>query len=106
MAITIGSDPEFLVTLRDTNDVLGAREFLSYGGEIGCDGHATTGELRPPCAETPIAHTDIISRSLAGLEHKLRHHLRERGLSRENYTIIGGSGFNTNPVGGHIHFGM
>lgn len=94
--LSIGADPEFEI-IDDTNKLVGAQYVLpKRDGEIGCDGHADTGEFRPKPGRNPL----ILSRNIKRLVRKLNSMPGVRG----NQVWAGGGVKVT--TGGHIHFGM
>ena len=88
----IGADIEFLM-LTPSFEIQNARDTLQENNEIGYDGHAETGELRPAPADIPEELYENIKTLLKKLNNKI-----------DRKTIVkGGCYFNT-PIGGHIHF--
>jgi len=112
--LTIGSDPEFLlVEIRASGEqhllpaysIALARTNFS---QIGCDGNTTLGELRPKPSKDPIAHFKNIK---ALITISRRRYLRDTwhrkfGNSTALEMRAGSTGSLSNPLGGHIHFGI
>jgi hypothetical protein len=90
--IKLGADPEFEVSNSsgarlDASTIHG----LAYSGELGRDGAAVVGEIRPPPGD-PSEVVNNISRILDEANRVLR-----------GYDMYAGSG-KRYPIGGHIHF--
>lgn len=94
--LTIGADPEFEIVDED-NRLIPAHDLWGMTGEIGCDGHTSTGELRPKPAETPLA----LVRNIRRLIRKLASHPK----IPPNAKIQAGGGIHIT-TGGHIHFSV
>ncbi len=94
--ITIGSDPEFGLEFEDGKQAK-AHDYLPNNGEdeIGCDGHADIGELRPRHGETPREHLGHIASLMTRVGRKIPAHIK----------ITAGSMVAIDAIGGHIHFG-
>lgn len=91
----LGADPEFLIVDKGFARIApaGARGGTT-AAFVGCDGHASTGEMRPP----PSPNALVVLRHLA-------HGLVEtcRGVDRENLLVAARPRLLGEPLGGHIH---
>jgi hypothetical protein len=103
--ISIGSDPEFIFvqgkTKYDAREALRKKNALSEDDgdrcstQIGTDGCASTGELRPTYANSPEGHFNNIKTLIGQLYN----------ISKGEFKIMGGNFPSFTSLGGHIHFG-
>jgi hypothetical protein len=97
MPITVGADPEFLVT--NSNSCCDNVDFLkssgSYGS-IGMDHGGSVGEFRP-APGTPAQVTENIK--------KMFHVIKNNRNLGSRKIVAGGGQKYGHPIGGHIHFG-
>ena len=94
--LTVGADPEFEV-LNKYDEVVRASDIISdcyLERAIGCDGHDSTGELRPSYAYSP-----------KGLTERIRYLIMHFHEQHPGYTMRAGAGV-CEPLGGHIHFNI
>ncbi|RLG20068.1 hypothetical protein DRN74_06065, partial [Candidatus Micrarchaeota archaeon] len=98
-SFTIGSDPEFIIYTGD-GQFVEADTVLSQYGRVGCDGHSSTGELRPDPGENPLEHLEHVADALDELKETL-----DSELGESCWYVRAGSGVPGDPTGGHIHFG-
>ena len=99
--LTIGADPEFEIISEhgdfiEANRLFGNAGQESTGQEIGCDGVASTGEIRPKPSTNPLGLTRNIKR--------LVRQINSMQCMSGNKIWVGG-GVNVT-TGGHIHLGM
>ena len=103
---TIGTDMEFGIIDKKTNEIVSAGDLLRGNREaekykVGWDGHATTGEMR-------------VDYSISGNLDRTYNAIKEglKCLNRivdKDIAVIGGCATNNSvnePLGGHIHFGL
>ena len=92
---TIGADPEFEVVNKDGTIFNASSIFRDR--DVGHDGHAETGEIRPEPANRPLKLVRNVKRLMwkVGLHPDLP----------DDAKIFAGGGTKTN-TGGHIHFGL
>ncbi|MDD4586942.1 MAG: hypothetical protein PHC60_00915, partial [Heliobacteriaceae bacterium] len=105
VTVTIGSDPEFMLSLLPQKRMVPASRFFPRNGLVGCDNRRAFGasddfplaEVRPQPAPTPEAAVS-----------ELRQALKEasRLCPYTNIAWVAGSEpYPGYPIGGHIHFG-
>lgn len=94
----LGSDPEFLLFSRDTEEVIKANNILSKQAILGCDG--AMAEVRPNPAITPENLVRNIKKILSDTDNTEKI---------DSYKWGSGCYFKDNtrdyPIGGHIHIG-
>ena len=98
--LQIGADPEFEILTNDGNTLIPANTFFKTGGDqqVGCDGHSSTGELRPTPSRNPLG-------LLRNTKRLVRKVARLQGLSPHKVKVCAGGG-TRNHCGGHIHFNL
>lgn len=92
---TLGADPEFEFRNAAGDRGLRANEYLRHAGRLGCDGHSSTGEMRPGPGNADEVFNNIKAIIRSARAVSLRHN---------NMQMIAGCGI-SQQLGGHIHFG-
>ncbi|WP_170270054.1 putative amidoligase domain-containing protein [Heliorestis acidaminivorans] len=104
-SITIGSDPEFMLSLQPGHRMVPASRFFPRQGLIGCDNRRAFGASDDlPLAEVRPEPADSVNEAM----EKIRKALREatRLCPYANIAWMAGSEpYPGYPTGGHIHFG-
>ena len=104
--VTIGADPEFLFVRRLDQAVCNAHTLLhdtlirldDGKSNLGWDGAAIPGELRPHFSTFPIQ----VVKNMADLFTKMN---QVHPTFADQYDLIAGAGANGHATGGHIHIG-
>jgi len=97
--VTIGTDPEFEV-LSPKGELINADTLFcdpQKNKPIGVDGHAATGEIRPPYATNPLRLARNIKRLIRGINNN---------PNINTTTLVCAGGGTKVATGGHIHFGI
>lgn len=95
-SLKIGADPEFEI-VDAQGSLIPAHDFWEMNGDIGTDGHSSTGELRPVAEDTPLR----LVRNIRRLMRRIANHPK----MPDNIKIQAGGGTKVT-TGGHIHFSL
>jgi len=96
----IGADPEFGF-INSNDDVVEASSLIADTGSMfGTDGNSDIGEIRPAADEDPIM---VVENILDAMRQGMK---RNPSTAQPNIRWKAGSRVGTNPIGGHIHFGV